>query len=73
MSDLKPPNPFERAKRIAGVNVMLKPGDISHACPGFSVADAEYLLDLHATSIAAQMLNAGLRAAVEIVKRDGTA
>ena len=71
MSELKMPNPFECAKRIVGVNVMLKPDDIVHACPSFSLADAEYLLDHHVSFIATQMLSAGLRAAVEIIKQQG--
>jgi hypothetical protein len=53
------------------VNVMLKPDDIVHACPGISVAEAEHLLDHHASSIAAKMLSAGLSAAVEIIKQQG--
>jgi hypothetical protein len=71
MSELKMPNPFECAKRVVGVNVMLKPDDIVHACPSFSLADAEYLLNHHVSFIAAQMLSAGLRAAVEIIKQQG--
>jgi hypothetical protein len=73
MSELKPPNPFECAKRIIGVNVMLKPDDVVHAWPSITLADAEYLLDHHASSIAAQMLNAGIRAAVEIIKQQRAA
>jgi hypothetical protein len=71
MSELKPPNPFECAKRIIGINVTLKPDDIVHARPSITLADAEYLLNHHASFIAAQMLSAGLRAAVEIIKQQG--
>jgi UTP-glucose-1-phosphate uridylyltransferase len=71
MSELKMPNPFECAKRIVGVNVMLKPDDIVHACPSVSLATAELFLDMHASIIAVQMLSAGLSAAVEIIKQQG--
>ena len=73
MSELKPPNPIECARRIIGVNVMLKPDDIVLAWPSIILADAEYLLDHHASSIAAEMLSAGLSAAVEIIKQQGAA
>lgn len=71
MSELKMPNPFECAKRIAGINVVLKPDDIHHTQPGVSLADAKQVLDRHASAIAAQMLKAGICAAVEIITREG--
>jgi len=71
MSELKMPNPFESAKRIVGVDVILKPDDIFHACPIVSLAEAEKVLDRHGSAIAAQMLRAGICAAVEIITHEG--
>jgi hypothetical protein len=71
MSESKAPNPFECAKRLIGMNVVLKAADIVHAHPGVSLAGAERVLDRHASVIAAQMLRAGICAAVEIITREG--
>jgi hypothetical protein len=71
MSDANLPNPFECARRIIGVNVMLKPQDIVDVWHSLSLEQAERLLDVHGSGIAAQMFAAGMNAAVEIIKRDG--
>jgi hypothetical protein len=67
MTVSKAPNPFECARRIIGVNVMLKPDDIVQT--GVTLGDAERWLDDCASIIAAEMLSAGIRAAVEIIKQ----
>ena len=71
MSESKAPNPFECAKRLIGMNVALKANDILHAHPCVSLAEAEQVLDRHASTIAARMLKAGINTAVEIIKREG--
>ena len=73
MSESRVPNPFECAKRVVGVSITMKPSDIVHASPNVSLIDAEHLLDRHAAIIAVKMLNAGIRAAVEIIDREGVA
>jgi hypothetical protein len=72
MSESNLPNPFECARRIIGVNVMLKPQDIVDVWHSLTLDQAERLLDVHGCGIAAQMLAAGMSAAVEIIKRDGS-
>lgn len=72
MSEANLPNPFECARRVVGVNVMLKPEDIMRVW-SITRNQAERLLDVHAPSIAAQMLAAGMDAVVEIIKQEGAA
>ncbi len=71
MSESELPNPFECARRIIGVNVMLRPDDITDVWGSLSKQQAETLLDQHASSIAAQMLTAGISAAVQIIRQEG--
>jgi hypothetical protein len=68
MNESKAPNPFECAKRVVGVNVVLKPDDIVRASPKVSIADAEELLNRYGARIAAEMLNTGIRTALNIIK-----
>jgi hypothetical protein len=71
MNDTDCPNPFQCARRIVGVNVMLKPSDIIDVSPSLTVAEAEYLLERHGSAIAGQMLTAGINAVAEIIKHEG--
>jgi hypothetical protein len=72
MSESDVPNPFTSAKRIKAVTVMLKAADIVGAWPSLTIAQAERLMELNDASIAVQMFAAGLDAAIEIIKREGT-
>jgi hypothetical protein len=71
MSDANLPNPFECARRIVGVNVLLKPQDIIDVWHSLSLEQAERLIDMHGSTIAAQMLAAGINAAVQIIQQEG--
>jgi hypothetical protein len=71
MSDTNLPNPFDCARRIVGVNVLLKPQDIINVWHSLSLEQAERLFDIHGSAIAAQMLVAGIDAVVQIVKQEG--
>ena len=73
MSKQNLPNPFECARRIHGVSVLLKPEDVMDTGTGpvLSRAEAERLLDEHGSTIAAQMLVAGINAAVDIISEQG--
>jgi hypothetical protein len=71
MSESELPNPFECARRVIGVNVILRPDDITDVWGSLSKQQAEKLLDQHASSIAAQMLTAGISAAVQIMRQEG--
>ncbi|MGB7158989.1 MAG: hypothetical protein WBD40_13030 [Tepidisphaeraceae bacterium] len=71
MSERHLPNPFECARRVGGVNVQLKPEDVMNVWGMISGAEAERLLDEHGTEIAAQMLAAGIDAAVTIMRAKG--
>ncbi len=70
MTNQPVPNPFECARRVVGINVLLKPEDIM-CDPSITRQQAEQLLDRHASSIALRMLDAGRGAAVEIAKQEG--
>jgi len=70
MSESKPPNPFECACRLVGVTVTLAQSDITDVWHSLSSEQAARLLDTHGAEIAAQMLVAGVEAAVEIIKRE---
>ncbi len=63
MSDTNLPNPFECARRIVGVNVLLQPQDIISVWHSLSLEQAERLIDIHGSTIAVQMLAAGIDAA----------
>jgi hypothetical protein len=71
MSKSELPNPFECARHIIGVSVMLRPDDITDVWGSLSKQQAETLLDQHASSIATQMLTAGISAAVQIMRQEG--
>ena len=73
MSKEKLPNPFECARRIHGVSVLLKPEDVMDTGTGpvLSRAEAERLLAEHGPTIAAHMLVAGINAAVAIISEQG--
>lgn len=71
MNELDPPNPFESANRIIGVTVLLKPSDITEGWHGLTIAQAERLLDVYGSAIAAQMLASGITAVVQIAKQEG--
>ena len=73
MSKQNLPNPFECARRIHGVSVLLKPEDVMGSGAGqvLSRAEAERLLDEHGPAIAAQMLVAGIDAAASILSEQG--
>ena len=73
MSESNIPNPFECAGRVVGVTVTLKPSDITEIWHSLTLEQAERLLDVHGSSIAAQMLAAGMDAAVDMIQRDGAA
>jgi hypothetical protein len=71
MTDANVPNPFQCARRIPGVIVMLKPRDVIDVWHSLTVEEAEHLLERHGLTIAAQMLTAGVNIAVEIIKHEG--
>jgi len=73
MSKQNLPNPFECARRIHGVSVLLKPEDVMDIGTGpvLSRVEAERLLDEHGPTIAAQMLVAGINAAAHIISEQG--
>lgn len=71
MNDANLPNPFHCARRVPGVSVLLKPEDVMNASETTSRAQAERLLEENGTTIAAQMLAAGLEAAVTILREEG--
>ena len=73
MSKQKLQNPFECARRIHGVSVLLKPEDVmgTGAGPVLSRTEAERRLDEHGSAIAAQMLVAGINAAANLISEQG--
>lgn len=71
MKEGRLPNPFECARRVVGVNVQLRPEDVMNVWGMISRAEAERLLDEHGAEIAAQMLAAGIDAAVTIMRAKG--
>lgn len=71
MNNKDTPNPFTSARRIAGITVMLKPSDIIEVWHSLTLEQAERLLDVHSSTIASEMLVAGMDAAIRIVKQEG--
>lgn len=71
MSDKPVPNPFEAARRIAALSVMLQSHDLTDAWPTLTEMQARRVLDLHRSSIAVQMLAAGVQAALTILRQEG--
>ncbi|HEY8668171.1 MAG TPA: hypothetical protein VIL86_16100 [Tepidisphaeraceae bacterium] len=72
MSDPQPPNPFEAAQCLSGVYARLRPDDIVNAWPGVTRERVDRLLDRHGGTLAGAMLAAGIDAAVEILRREGS-
>lgn len=70
MNDKPIPNPFEAARRIAALSVMLQPHDLIEAWPTLTEVQARRVLDLHRSSIAVQMLAAGVEAALTILRQE---
>ena len=71
MNDTDTPNPFTSARRVAGIAVMLKASDIIEVWHSLTLEQAERVLDVHDSTIASQMLAAGLDAAVRIIEQEG--
>ena len=70
MSDQPVPNPFTSARRIVGINVLLKPEDIM-AIWSITSEQAELLINRHSSSIAVQMFAAGQKAVEQIIQQEG--
>lgn len=67
----KLPNPFETARRVCGITVLLRPEDVSDVWNSISPDGVARLFSLHGERIASVMLAAGVTAAVEIIKQEG--
>jgi hypothetical protein len=71
MSENHLPDPFQSAKRISGIHVHLRPEDLvtSHAATDINAATR--LLNRHGGTVAAAMLSAGIKSAIEIAQQEG--
>ena len=71
MSETDVPNPFQAARRMAALSVMLQAADLIEAWPTLNEMQARRVLDINGSRIAVQMLAAGVNAALAILREEG--
>jgi hypothetical protein len=71
MSESPIPNPFDSARRVDGVTVRLRPEDLIAAYPDGTVESVQRMFDCHGGTIAAIMLQAGIEAGIDLMRREG--
>ncbi len=73
MSESPIPNPFDSARRVDGVTVRLRPEDLMAAYPKATVECVQRMFDRNGGTLAATMLQAGIDAGLELMRREGGA
>ena len=71
MSNDDLPNPFDCARRVPGITVMLKPENVTSVGGAMTRDEAARLLDQHGPTIAARMLAAGVETAFNLAREAG--
>ncbi len=71
MSESPLPNPFESARRVEGVTVRFRPEDLMAAYPKATIESVQRMFDRHGGTIAAIMLQAGIEAGIDLMRREG--